>query len=96
MAQTIPDFYTSSVWVSINKALSIPVGTSIRLQNKSQGNWAILYEGDTPPALGSRDGEVITELATMDGVKIVDEGSEEIWVLSWIDDRPAIFNIQRM
>lgn len=94
MSQTIPDFYTTNDWISINAFLSIPVGTPLRLQNKSFNSWALLYEGDIPPAADSRDGEVITELTTMDGVKIIEEGSEEIWVTSWVIDRPATFNIQ--
>ena len=82
MAQTIPDILvTAAAWVDVNTASGVSVGTKMRITLKT-GVWCRLYEGATPPAITSKQGEILTDKHNPNNFATIPTGSLKIWSLS--------------
>lgn len=82
MATTIPDvFVDSTTWVDIYTVTGIPVGTALNIINKSV-TWCKLYEGNTPPALSVKDGDLLSNYSNNYATANILAGSLKIWALS--------------
>lgn len=79
MAGTKPDILTKSrTWISANAASGIAVGSAMRLQNKTNKDLTV-FEGPTPPADTSPDGDLYGHRERI----TIGAGSAEIWL--WAD-----------
>lgn len=92
---SLPDFTIGDSWVSLNVLSGIAVGTSMKIQNKSN-TWAYLVEANAAPVNPNLTGELITDLSHMEPSKIIAAGSGEIWAKTSIEGRAVTLNIQQI
>jgi len=82
MSQTLPDIYVDdTAWVDVNTVSGVAVGDKFRITLKT-GVWCRLYEGNTPPSLDSKLGEILTDKRNPNNFATIPVGSLKIWALS--------------
>ena len=81
-------------WTSVNTLTSTDVGSQLTIQNEGS-HWFILFESPTKPAQDSRDGKSVTNLFQSGAIKLIESGSEEVWIRPSQYGQPINFSVQQ-
>lgn len=96
MAETKPDIQVGSdAWVDVNTESGVAVGDKMRITLKT-GVWCRLYEGDTPPDITSKRGEVLTDKRNPYNIATISAGSLKIWAISTQGGRSSNLLVQEI